>query len=148
MAQVVRETWSSYEVARISGVHYRTLHRWTKRVEPLKSSLKYRAKHPRSGLVWTFRDLLVAWLLKDLREAGVSFQKIGKAAGYLHREGLDVQHLERVGDDLVLWLGPTSGLSAAMAPGQTIARYLVWDTEAVSAEIERAIKEEQSRRAA
>jgi len=113
----------------------------------LASSLRTDVRRGGVGYRWRFADLLVARLFRDLREAGVPMQRIRRAAGYLYREGLNVQHLEPLGVDLVLWMGPTVGLSAAVTPGQTVSRTLVWDAPRVGVQMLEGIETERKRAA-
>jgi len=144
MAVRVRETWSSFEAAWITRVPYRSLHNWVQQVEPFRSDLNQRRVPGLGGkmaLRWTFQDLLIARLFKDLREHGVSMQKIRRAACYLVEQGLDVHHLEPLGNDLILWVGEQTALSALLTPGQLKHGYLIWDPVKVEKELTQTIEE-------
>lgn len=143
-------TFTTPEVARLAGVDVRNLGYWIRSglVKPVKRAV---GAGIGLGYVFDFRGLVMVRAVRDLRDQGLSLQRVRKAIDVLRREWPDKGELgtgaKLITDGREAWLALDSQrlVSLLEDPGQTAWRSIV-DVGRIEREIREAV--EQMRRAA
>jgi DNA-binding transcriptional MerR regulator len=141
--------WTAGQVARLSGVPYRTVDYWAS-TEFIPPSVQ--AAHGRGQWRgYSFRDIVQLRVAKRLRDAGISLQGLRKvqqrlqqerqleapfAATYLVTNGRDVFEVKHGKDDV--W-------SLLQAPGQRSFPWVILDLSQTVAEVREAVEAERQK---
>ncbi len=118
----VKDSFSTGEAVRITGVSFRNIDYWarTKFIVPSIADARGTGTERR----YSFSDLLALRVARELREAGISTQSLRRVVDFLRaRKGianpLAECHLVVTGSDVQVATSPEKMMSALRRPGQT-----------------------------
>lgn len=88
------------QLAEITGIDYRTLHNWVRRGLLVPSH--HRASGSGTTNLFNLADAFQAYILADLRQAGVEMRVLEESAGTLRKlaSGLSESELIAIGDEI------------------------------------------------
>jgi DNA-binding transcriptional MerR regulator len=136
------ESFSTGDAVRITGVSFRNIDYWagTKFIAPSIAEAHGTGTERR----YSFSDLLALRVARELREAGVSTQKLRRVVGFLRmRKGLTHPlsecRLIVTGTDVQVATSPQKIMSALRAPGQTSFAF-IFDIARTVEEMKQGIK--------
>src|SRR4051812_32630687 len=121
--KTVRDAFTSGQVARITGINYRTLDHWA-RTGFITPSIAA-AGGSGTDRVYSFKDLLALCIARDLRAQGISTRALKRIAEQLRRSEGTQQPLAEVGfivtgnDVLKVGATPEELISLIARPNQT-----------------------------
>src|SRR5258706_10953267 len=117
-----KESYSTGEAVRITGVSFRNIDHWarTKFIVPSVAEAQGTGTERR----YSFSDLLALRVARELREAGVSTQSLRRVVDFLRtKRGLTQPlaecHLVVTGTDVLVATSREKVMSALLKPGQT-----------------------------
>lgn len=113
-------TISTMAAARVAGLHWRTLLRWVERGTLTPRLYIGEQGSQGSAYAWNVRDVVAARTIRELRAAGLSAQKIRKAARVVLGFGHDLSdaRLYTDGRDVMRILPDDRLMSVLRKPGQ------------------------------
>ncbi len=118
--------WTSATVRKVLGVSQRQLDYWEESGLILASANEKRARREltRAGRLeqrkYEFVDILGVRLVKQLRDAGLSLQKIRKAADELRRQGKSLNAVLVTDGKKVEWIREDGRVQQLLAGGQLV----------------------------
>ena len=119
---MVKDSFSTGEAVRITGVSFRNIDYWA-RTKFIVPSVK-EARGTGTERKYSFSDLLALRVARELREAGISTQRLRRVVDFLHKQKglpnpLAECHLLVTGNDVQVATSPQKIMSVLQMPGQT-----------------------------